>query len=251
VKRVLVGRILARHFDRFLTTGSLGEAYLAACGVASRCVTRFPYAVDHAAFTPRSAESRSSARAQWQIPEGAIVILSLAKFSQRELPSDLAGACKALSSRRELFWIFAGDGPRRSVLERELAGLERVRLPGYVPYSELPSLYAAADCFVHPALEERWGVSVAEALAAGLPVVTSNRVGAAFDLVSPGENGDRYPVGDVSALARALERTLALDPHLVASSSARLLAPFGLQATWRSLVDLATEVRAASGRGAP
>src|SRR6185295_16395131 len=104
-----------------------------------------------------------------------------------------------------------------------------------VPYPDLPALYGAADLFVHPAREERWGVSVAEALACGLPVVASSRVGAAYDLVRPGENGFTYEAGDGDGLAQRIEAALRLDPAAVAATSAEILARWDYAATWRSI----------------
>ena len=119
-----------------------------------------------------------------------------------------------------------------------------MRFLGYVPYGELPALYAAADLFVHPVQEERWGVSVAEALACGLPVVTSSRVGAAHDLVIAGRNGGVYPAGDPRALARRVEEALALDPATVAAASRAVLAHWDYPAAWRSLQEAAARAAA-------
>ncbi len=100
----------------------------------------------------------------------------------------------------------------------------------------------AADLFVHPVREERWGVSVAEALACGLPVVASDRVGAAHDLVVPGENGVLYSAGG-AALSSAIEVALGLDRDRVAAASGPRLEEFGLEATWRGLLEVAEAVQ--------
>lgn len=252
LRRLLVGGLLARRFDRFLTTGSLGHAFLVGAGVRADRIGRFPYAVDHEAFAraaSASAPARDSRRAGWGAREEDRVVLALAKFSEREAPWDLLEAAGALAVA-PIRWVLAGDGPERSRFAAEVAGrgLDRVVLPGYVPYPELPSVYAAADLFVHPAREERWGVSIAEALACGLPVVASSRVGAAHDLVEPGGNGERYPVGDGRALAVAIERALALRPEQVRACSTPRLSAFGLESTWSGIVGAAR--RSAEGDAA-
>jgi glycosyltransferase involved in cell wall biosynthesis len=56
-----------------------------------------------------------------------------------------------------------------------------------------------------PSQEEPWGLSVNEAMAVGLPVVCSDVVGCAVDLVRPDVTGYRYPLGDLAALARCLD----------------------------------------------
>jgi glycosyltransferase involved in cell wall biosynthesis len=250
IRRRLVGSLLARRFDLFLTTGSLGAAFLCGAGVAATRIARFPYAVDHGEFARRAREAtsdRSARRERWGAASADRIVLALAKFSEREAPWDLLDA----ASRRAaapIRWVLAGDGPERPALAGEIArrGLDRVVLPGYVPYPELPSVYAAADLFVHPAREERWGVSIAEALACGLPVVASDRVGAAHDLIEASGNGELYRAGDAGALAAAIDRALALPEARVRGVSATRLTGFGLEATWHGLVEAARRARAGS-----
>jgi glycosyltransferase involved in cell wall biosynthesis len=83
--------------------------------------------------------------------------------------------------------------------------------PGSRQGRDLFDLYGAADAFVLASSHEPWGVVVGEAMAFGLPVVLSDRIGAAADLLREGENGYGFPVGDVPALAGGLAR-LVEDP---------------------------------------
>ncbi|HEV7784344.1 MAG TPA: glycosyltransferase [Thermoanaerobaculia bacterium] len=241
-KRLLFTVYLKKMYDLFLGVGTLTLDYLRAFGVAGERAGLFPYAVDVDDFRRRSrlsAAERSEVRARLGVPAAAPVILSLAKFGPREAPWDLLRAFARLD-RNDVWLVLAGDGPEREALERE-AGL-RVRFPGYVPYPELPPLYAAADLFVHPAREERWGVSVEEALACGLPVIASSRVGAAFDLVKAGGNGFLYTAGNDAELAARVGDALALPAERVRETSAAILACWDYAAAWRGLLTAAARV---------
>jgi glycosyltransferase involved in cell wall biosynthesis len=91
------------------------------------------------------------------------------------------------------------------------AGLdETVELAGFVPGEELPALYALADLFVTPSLEEGFGMTVAEAMAAGTPVV-GTRVGRIPWLLDDEECGRVVRPGDPAGLADAVSALLA-DP---------------------------------------
>jgi glycosyltransferase involved in cell wall biosynthesis len=92
---------------------------------------------------------------------------------------------------------------------------ERVEYAGFQPPEELPRLFARADVFVLPSRYDGWGVVVNQALGAGLPVICSDAVGAAYDLVEEGVNGTLFPTGDVAALIACMER-LTCDPGLAA-----------------------------------
>ncbi|HEX3555880.1 MAG TPA: glycosyltransferase [Thermoanaerobaculia bacterium] len=241
-KRLLFATYMKRTYDLFFGVGSLTLEYLQAFGVPARRAGLFPYAVDVEEFRQRSRlalAEREAMRARLAVPAAARVVLSLAKFSPREAPWDLLRAFARLE-REDLWLVLAGDGPERAALER--AAGARVRFPGYVPYPELPALYASADLFVHPAREERWGVSVQEALACGLPVVASSRVGAAFDLVEPGGNGFLYAAGDDAGLAGRIGDALALPAERVREASAAILARWDYAAAWRGLLDAAARV---------
>jgi glycosyltransferase involved in cell wall biosynthesis len=87
-------------------------------------------------------------------------------------------------------------------------GVDGVVFAGFKNQKELPSLYAAADVLVVPSLSEAWGLVVNEAMCFGLPVIVSDRVGAAVDLVREGENGFIFPVGDIDRLAEDLSSVL-------------------------------------------
>ena len=68
----------------------------------------------------------------------------------------------------------------------------------------MPQVYAASDVFVLPSVDEPWGLAVNEAMCAGLPIVLSEEVGCARDLVKHGVNGFTFRGGDVVGLAEAL-----------------------------------------------
>jgi glycosyltransferase involved in cell wall biosynthesis len=88
--------------------------------------------------------------------------------------------------------------------------LETVR--GGLDEDELARRYAEADVFALLSRHEPWGVVVNEAAASGLPLVLSDRVGAACDLLRDGENGYLVPAEDVRAAADALRKLT--DPEL-------------------------------------
>jgi len=106
--------------------------------------------------------------------------------------------------------------------EAELPGLlatlapsvrDRVRYAGFQAPNALPKFFAQADVFVLPSRYDGWGVVVNQALGAGLPIIASDCVGAARDLVREDENGFTFPTGNPEALATAMNR-YATNPTL-------------------------------------
>lgn len=111
------------------------------------------------------------------------------------------------------------DAPIFATIQ-ELGLTSRVHFPGYIPQSELPMLYSAADLFVYPSFYEGFGLPVLEAMACGVPVITSNIssmpevAGDAAVLVDPAA---------VDALANAMHHLLT-DSVLRATLAAKGLA---------------------------
>jgi glycosyltransferase involved in cell wall biosynthesis len=81
---------------------------------------------------------------------------------------------------------------------------------GFRQIGELRAFYAGAGAFVHPALEEPWGLVINEAMASGLPVLSSRNVGAAEELVVEGRTGFLFDPGDVNSIAESLFKMFSM-----------------------------------------
>ena len=162
--------------------------------------------LDPRAFTPRP-ETASP---------GPLRVLTVARLVPGKGHALLLEALAILRARGvEVDATFVGDGPERAGLEAlagELALSDRINFTGAVGQDELPRLYAAADAFCLPTLAEGLGVVLMEAMAAGLPVV-STRVMGVPEVVEDGACGLLVAPGRPDGLADALER-LAASPEL-------------------------------------
>lgn len=81
----------------------------------------------------------------------------------------------------------------------------------FISKLELFDYYSASDLFVLPTRGDVWGLVVNEAMAHGLPIITTNMCIAGIELISEGENGFIIPVDDSEQLARAIDRVLSND----------------------------------------
>ena len=122
-----------------------------------------------------------------------------------------------------------------------------VFFPGFRQYDELPRFYAHGGAFVHASTTEQWGLVVNEAMACGLPVIVSNRVGCAQDLVQDGVNGFTFDPYDVAELARLMLRVSEPNFPLAAfgDASRALIADWGPErfaAGLKQAVDCALKV---------
>jgi glycosyltransferase involved in cell wall biosynthesis len=215
VKGAVVPSVVA-NASGVLVTGTLARNSMLARGAASERVRVFAntvdveeFAADAARLAPRRGELRSVLGAE---PDD-VLVLSVARLAPEKGLDVLVRAVAAAGDSR-LVLVLAGGGTERERLE-QLATDENVRLvlTGDVEWERIVELYVAADVFALLSQREPWAVVVNEAAACGLPLVLSDRVGAAHDLLRDGDNGKLVAAGDVVVAAAAF-RALAADPEL-------------------------------------
>jgi glycosyltransferase involved in cell wall biosynthesis len=204
IKGAVVPRLL-RGAASVLVVGSAARESVVARGATS--VRVFANTIDVASWTTRTQQLER------RRPDDEVVVLSVARLVPEKGIEDLIRAvAEAGDSRLRL--VVAGDGPRREGLVELAAGLGvRLTILGHLAQGELAQTYADADVFALLSHHEPWGVAVNEAAASGLPLLLSDRVGAAADLLVDSRNGFLVPAGDVHEAARALRR-LAAEPGL-------------------------------------
>jgi glycosyltransferase involved in cell wall biosynthesis len=126
------------------------------------------------------------------------------------------------------------------------AGVKLETVAGGASEDDLAQRYVDADVFALLSRHETWGVVVNEAAASGLPLVLTDRVGAAHDLLRDGENGFLVPADDVAAAADAL-RKLAESPELrrrMGERSRELVRAWGYKPSVESFVAAVREATA-------
>jgi glycosyltransferase involved in cell wall biosynthesis len=104
-----------------------------------------------------------------------------------------------------------GEGELRERIESTLRHVsERVGFVGFKDWDELPDEYARADVLCVPSRYDGWGLVVPEGLAAGLPVIATNRMGAALEFLETGRNGWLIRAGDEDAIFNAMRDAASL-----------------------------------------
>jgi glycosyltransferase involved in cell wall biosynthesis len=225
-RRTVKGTVVPPIVERaagLLVTGSLARDSMIARGAHPERVRIFANTIDVEEFGRRVDElaaERHSLRTTLGVGEDDVMVLSVARLAPEKGLETLIRAVAGTGDSR-LVLIVAGEGSERVRIE-ELAHELGVRLvlAGDIEWDRIVELYAAADVFALLSEREPWAVVVNEAAACGLPLVLTERVGAAHDLLRDGENGALVAAGDVDGAATAL-RALAGDPALRRRQGAR------------------------------
>ncbi len=157
--------------------------------------------VDLELFNPGLKSARAAMRSRLGIAEEAMVYLFVGSgFERKGLPQLLA----AMRAAEKAHLIVVGEDKRRRQMQAlgvQLGIAGRVHFAG--GQSDVKPWYGAADCFVLPTLYDPFPNAALEAMASGLPLITTTQCGAA-EFIQPGVSGLVHEAGDVAALAAAL-----------------------------------------------
>jgi glycosyltransferase involved in cell wall biosynthesis len=232
-----------------LVVGSLARESVLALGASPGRVRVFANTVDVERFgerTDRLSGRRPELRDGLGVSWDDVAVVSVARLAPEKRIDSLLRAMARVGDQR-LIAVVVGEGSEHARLEqlaRELG--VRATFTGDRPWESVFEAYAASDIFALLSEREPWAVVVNEAAACGLPLVLSDRVGGAYDLLRDGENGVLVPSGDVEAAADALRR-LAADPDLrlrMGAKSRELARGFGYGPSVENLLEAVCEATA-------
>lgn len=180
---------------------------------------------------------RDAVRAELGLPPEAVIAVMVGRLERRKGPLDFVhAAAEAAPLAPELRFAIAGDGEMRIDTEAAIAaaGLQdRIHMLGHRP--DIRALLPAFDIYVQPSHYEGLSVAMLEALAAGLPMATTDVDGVAE--VAPGGDGALIvPIGDAAALGAAVARLAsdaALRRECAETTQRRVLTEFSVEATYQ------------------
>ena len=217
VKRLVLGRILFRYTTGFLCAGTANRLLYEFYDVPQEKLVPFAFSWGSKKLLETSDELRgqkTKIRAELGIPEESYAVLYCGRLSPEKSPGYLIQAYQRLELPNKVLLV-VGDGELRQSLTDYVNSnnIESVKFFGFQNRNEISKYYAASDVLVLPSDQETWGIVVNEAMCFGLPVVVSDQVGAARDLVHQGDNGFIFPRGDVEELTRILRQLTELTPE--------------------------------------
>ena len=157
-----------------------------------------------------TAKKENSLREEFGLPENTKIVFSVGELNQNKNHRVIMHAIAQINEPN-VHYFLAGNGPLKDELQSlatELGIAENVHFLGY--RRDIPSLLKNADVYAFPSLREGLGMASIEAMATGLPIVTSNRHGI-NDYSEQGKTGFKYDPHDASGFAEGIRTILADD----------------------------------------
>lgn len=209
-------------------------------------VTVIPTGIEPASF---AGGMGSRVRTELAIPVSAFVVGHVGRLApEKNLPYLTAAVCLFLAANPAAHLVVVGEGPSRSGMQNMLTAHgfgERVHMLGALESSDLADIYAAMDVFAFSSHSETQGLVLAEAMAAGVPIVALDAFGAR-EIVHDGENGRLLPANaSAERFADALCQVAQLRPkerRRLSEAACRTACSFSRKGTTRATLELYREL---------
>jgi len=200
------------HIHLAFYTGTRNKDYFLKYGLQPHQLVKAFHAIDNERFqniNERYSPAAIDWKAKLEINPAALVFLFAGKLEPKKGVGTLLEAFKAISND-QVHLLVVGNGPLEPALKRKYEAESNVTFLDFQNQLLMTVVYCLCDVFVLPSAGpgETWGLAVNEAMAAGKPVIVSDKCGGAIDLVKDKVNGLICKAGDVSDLAEKMQTVI-------------------------------------------
>jgi len=205
-------KIIRRFFLKYIYSfvdfafyvGIANKAYFKAHGLGEEQLVFMPHAIDNKRFelNEKNAAAGVWIRHKYAINTEAMVFLFAGKLDSNKNVVFLINSFIAIKTQN-CFLLIAGTGMQEEELKEIACKHTNIKFLGFQNQEQMLGIYASANIFVLPSINETWGLSMNEAMAAGLAIIASNGCGGAYDLIKDGINGFVFKLKDINSLNNA------------------------------------------------
>lgn len=228
--KYLFKKYLVTRATWWLSSGEPSTQYLTYYGADRQRIFSYPFTSLYASDIPErvpSGEEKEALRQELGLPGGKI-LLSVGRMDAGKGFDVLLKAAARMREQVELYIVGGEPGEDYLTLVKQLK-LDNVHFVPFKPKQELRKYYLAADAFVLPTRSDVWGLVITEAMACGLPVVTTTRCVAGLTLVEEGVNGCLVPIDDEEALTEKLDAVMRGNFREMGRAALETIRPYTIE----------------------
>jgi len=217
IARTFFLRWVYRHVDYALYVGKNNKDYFLNCGLKENQLLYAPHAVDNAFFADEEDRFTAEAkeyRRKLGFEDEDIVLLFAGKLEPVKNVFYLLDLMTWLPNDN-LKLLIVGNGMLRDELKAKAAADKRIVFLDFQNQSKMPVIYRIGDLFILPSFSETWGLSLNEAMACSRPIMASDKVGAAVDLIHHEKNGIIFSHSEKEPVTSFLAKVLTNKAELL------------------------------------
>lgn len=232
-------RFLVSCASAWISSGKYTTQYLVHYGARENAVHHYPFTSLWEREIPAAiptAEEKRQLREKLGMKEKKIV-LYVGRYDPKKGMDDLLHAIPELDKDAGVY--FVGGEPTREHLD--YCGSNQITAAHFVGFKKKDALseyYRAADVLVLPTKSDVWGLVINEAMAWGLPVITTDQCVAGMELVENGVNGYIVPVNDPNALITSINQLLAEDYERMGAAALETIRPYTFENMAKAHVEI-------------
>lgn len=225
----IIKRYLITHAVGYFASGNHAAEYFKYFGADENKIYYHPFTslyADEILKEPISETEKAKYKKKLGVDKPKM-ILTIGQFIHRKGFDVLLEAWnKELDENCSL--VIVGGGEEENQYQQYIAdyNLKNVRLVGFKQKEEIFEYYKAADLFVLPTREDIWGLVINEAMACGLPVVSTNMCLGAVELIENGVNGYIVPADNSKALTLAMGKLLNGDAKIIGKNNIKKISKY-------------------------
>lgn len=225
--------------NAWISSGKQTTNYLVHYGAEESKISYYPFSSLWERDIPENiptVEEKQRLRQELGLREEKIVVC-VSRFIASKRLDMLIRSAAALGQSVGIYLI--GGEPTAGYRKlQETLGADNVHYIGFLKKEKLARYYRAADLFALPTQTDVWGLVINEAMAQGLPVVTTDHCVAGVELVKNGENGYIVPVDDNDALTEAIRKTLNGDCRKMGENALNTIRPYTIENMAKAHVEI-------------
>jgi len=202
--RKLHRKILVNRAIGYIAYGTKAKEYLVSLGAKPEIISIVINTVDTEYYRNEAEKLKKTQKKKEKI--SLLYIGNLTKGKRIDLLFKSVNIL--LEKRKDFVLSIVGDGPEMIQLmnmAQELNIIDYVRFEGFRQKIEIPKYLAMADCFLFPSEYDIWGLTLVEAMSAGVACISSFYAGATHDLIRDGENGFILDFNEIEKVAQKIE----------------------------------------------
>ena len=200
---------LIKKAQYYFSTSEANDEYYLTYGAKKDRIIRYPFtSLRERDIIPQvlNKEEKDKIKKELGIKEEKI-ILSIGQFIHRKGYDILLESAKSIDKTVGIY-IIGGKATEEYLTLKEKYNLSNVYFVDFKVKKEIAKYYSVADIFVLPTREDIWGLVINEAMAYGLPVITTDKCIAGLELIKDGENGYLVTAEDHEKLLEAINKLI-------------------------------------------
>jgi glycosyltransferase involved in cell wall biosynthesis len=209
-----------KNSDALLSSGNFLDKFLISRGVLKNKIFFSPCTIDIDKFYSQSKKLKNKLKEikeKYKI-KNKFCILFIGQLINRKGIIELIYAYKKLKGNiNDVCLIIRGDGPLKTKIQNIIRNekIEDILLLDHLEERELIELYTISDIFILPSKNEVWGLVINEAMACGIPIITTKNVTSSYDLVESGINGYVLKNNSSEELYKAIKKLLDKPDNII------------------------------------